>query len=60
MMQVPLLLTTGSGLGLLSLATIIADCVLLNLTSKKEFYQKLKLHDYKNNQLTSLENPNFE
>ena len=54
------MLTIGSGLGLLSLATIIADCVLLNLTKKKEFYQQLKLYDYKNDQLMNLENPNFE
>ena len=25
---------------------IIADCVLLNLTKHREFYEELKIHDY--------------
>lgn len=43
----PLLLTLGSGLGLLSLATIITDLILLNLTNKKLFYRQLKELDHK-------------
>ena len=43
----PLLLTLGSGLGLLSLATIIIDIVLLNVMAKKIFYKEIKEFDYK-------------
>ena len=43
----PLLLTLGSGLGLLSLATIIIDIVLLNVMAKKTFYKEIKEFDYK-------------
>jgi hypothetical protein len=45
---------------LLSLATIIADCILLNVTKKREFYQKLKIFDYKSGQEMSLLNPNID
>ena len=48
---VPTLLTIGSGLGLLSLATILADLALLNLSTKKKFYQDLKTIDYKSQQV---------
>jgi len=43
----PLLLTLGSGMGLLALATIITDILVLNVMKKKEFYQKLKELNYK-------------
>ena len=43
----PVILTLGSGLGLLSLATIITDLILLNMTKKKEFYKQIKEFDYK-------------
>ena len=45
---VPLLMALGSGLGLLSVATIVADIFLLYLTSEKKFYRELKELDYKN------------
>lgn len=49
--MVPLLLTIGSGLGLLSLATILTDLALLNITTKRKFYQDLKVIDYKSQQV---------
>ena len=39
---IPLLLTTGAGIGLLALPTIIADFILLNCTQKRKSYRKLK------------------
>lgn len=30
------------GIGLMSLSVIAADCVMLNCTNKKEFYQEIK------------------
>ena len=39
---VPLFINLGAGLGLLSVATIVADFVLLNLTSRKKFYREIK------------------
>lgn len=42
---IPLMLTIGAGLGLLSLATIVADCMLVTCTKKREIYKKLKEHD---------------
>ena len=44
---IPLLLTVGAGIGLLAIPTLIADFILLNLTKKRKFYQKLKEFDYK-------------
>ncbi len=45
----PLLVRLGSGLGLLSLATIITDLFLLNLTGKKKhLYRRLKELNHKN------------
>ena len=43
---VPLLITIGSGLGLLTIASIVADIFLLNCTKKKKIYERLKIHDY--------------
>lgn len=43
----PLLLTLGSGIGLLSLATVVADLFMLNLLKRKEFYKGLKELNYK-------------
>ena len=45
---VPTLLTIGSGLGLLSVATIVADFFLLYCAKKRHFYHDLKELDYKN------------
>lgn len=52
----PLLLTLGSGLGLLSLATVAADLVMLNLLRRREFYKGLKELNYKDEESTVLEN----
>ena len=45
--MVPLLLTIGSGLGLLTIATVVADIVLMSCAKKKKIYQKLKILDHK-------------
>jgi len=45
---VPTLLTIGSGLGLLSVATLVADFFLLYCAKKRKFYHDLKELDYKN------------
>ncbi|CAF0928527.1 unnamed protein product [Brachionus calyciflorus] len=57
---VPLLITIGAGLGLLSVATIVADFFLLYLTSKKNFYRELKELDSRNkvNLVASTSNMN--
>ena len=39
---IPLMLSAGAGIGLMSFSVIIADCVLLNCTKKKKFYQEIK------------------
>ena len=44
---IPLMLTAGALLGLLSVASIVVDCLLLHLCKKREFYHKLKRMDYK-------------
>lgn len=44
---IPLLITVGSGIGLLAIPTIIADFLLLNATRKRKIYQQLKEYDYK-------------
>ena len=44
---IPLLLTIGAGIGLLAIPTLISDCILLNFTKKRKFYQTLKEFDYK-------------
>lgn len=44
---VSLLLNIGAGVGLLSVATIAADFILLNFTNKKDFYRDIKKLDYK-------------
>ena len=45
--MMPLLLTLGSGLGLLSLATIVTDLILLNLMQNKKLYREIKEFNYK-------------
>ena len=50
---IPLMITIGAGLGLMSLSVLVADCVLLNFTNKKKLYQKLKELDAKEH----LKNP---
>ncbi len=45
---IPLLLTTGAGIGLLALPTIIADFILLNCTKKRKLYRNLKEYDTAN------------
>ena len=44
---VPLMLSIGAGLGLMSLSVIVADCVMLHCTSNKKFYQEIKELDVK-------------
>ena len=39
---VPLMLSVGAGLGLMSLSVLVADCVMLNCTKDKRFYQEIK------------------
>jgi P2X purinoceptor 4 len=39
---IPLLITLGAGLGLLSVATLVADFILLYFTSRKDTYRELK------------------
>jgi P2X purinoceptor 4 len=46
---VPLLLTLGAGIGLLSVATILADIFLITCTKKKAVYRQLKELDYDEN-----------
>lgn len=41
------MITIGAGLGLMSISVIIADCVLLNCTKNKKFYQEIKELDVK-------------
>ncbi len=47
----PLMLTIGAGVGLMSISVVIADCVLLNFTQKKKIFQKLKELDVKDVEL---------
>jgi hypothetical protein len=35
-------LTTGAGIGLMSISVLIADFVLLHFTDKRKFFQKVK------------------
>ncbi|CAF0928545.1 unnamed protein product [Brachionus calyciflorus] len=39
---VPLMITIGAGIGLMSISVIVADCVLLHCTKKKRLYQEIK------------------
>ncbi len=43
----PLLLTTGAGIGLMSLTAFFGDYVLLNCTKNKKMFQKVKELDLK-------------
>ncbi|PRD36691.1 UNVERIFIED_CONTAM: P2X purinoceptor 4 [Trichonephila clavipes] len=63
---VPLLLNIGSGLGLLAVATILCDVVVLYILKKKDLYKSVKfqsvLEDSTNNNLGSIrkvENESF-
>ena len=40
--MIPLFLTIGAGIGLMSISVLIADFTLLHCTKKKKFYQKIK------------------
>ena len=44
---VPLLITIGSGIGLLSIATIIADLAISSFSKEKQIYNELILLDTK-------------
>lgn len=39
---IPLFISLGAGLGLLGVATLVADFILLNLTPRKDRYQQVK------------------
>ncbi len=41
------MMSIGAGIGLLGLSVIVADCVMLNCTSNKRFYQEIKELDAK-------------
>lgn len=44
---IPLMMTIGTGFGLMSISVIVADCVMLHCTKKKSLYQKIKEFDLK-------------
>ncbi len=44
---VPTLITIGSGLGLLTVATVVADIVLASCAKNRKAYQRLKILDGK-------------
>lgn len=50
---IPLMMTIGTGFGLMSISVIVADCVMLHCTKKKSLYQKIKEFDLKEKE-TSL------
>ena len=39
----PLFLTVGSGIGLMSLSVIFADCVMLHCTKDRKLFKKVKV-----------------
>lgn len=39
---IPLMMTIGTGFGLMSISVIVADCVMLHCTKNKTLYQKIK------------------
>ena len=59
---VPLMMTIGAGLGLMSISVIIADCVMLHCTKNKTLYQIIKEGEVKKDLLdtTSYINNNDE
>lgn len=38
----PFMITVGAGFGLMSISSILADCVLLNFTEKRKLFYKVK------------------
>jgi hypothetical protein len=44
------LITLGAGLGLLGVATLVADFVLLYFTSKKDLYREIKQLEFADDQ----------
>ncbi len=51
----PLFLSLGSGIGLLTLCNIVADYCMLNFTSKRKIFQKVKQLDLKEKILNTTE-----
>lgn len=49
---IQLLIKLGAGLGLLGVATLVADFILLNLTSKKQLYRDIKRLEYSDNSVS--------
>lgn len=44
---IPLMTTIGSGLGLMGISVVFADCIMRNFSKKKEIFQKMKEIDMK-------------
>ena len=44
---IPLMMTIGTGFGLMSISVLVADCVMLHCTKEKAFFQKMKELDIK-------------
>lgn len=57
---IPLMLSVGAGLGLLSLATIAADIVLVYCTTKRQIYREIKELDVKKSVNNSKYGENVE
>ena len=44
---IPLMTTIGSGLGLMGISVVFADCIMRNFSKKKDIFQKMKEVDMK-------------
>jgi len=44
---IPLMTTLGSGLGLMGISVVFADCIMRNFSKKKDIFQKMKEVDMK-------------
>lgn len=44
---IPLMMTIGTGFGLMSISVLVADCVMLHCTKERAFFQKMKELDIK-------------
>ncbi len=45
---IPLMLTIGAGIGLMSISVLVADCVMLHCTKDRKYFAKMKELDLKN------------
>jgi hypothetical protein len=55
---VPLLLTIGAGLGLMSISVLIADCFLLYCTRKRKIFKQFKRFDLNSAKIISTRDKN--